>query len=170
MKSTVSKEREEDDDASDILTIPPSPEDLVIVSNCVPPVTLISVTEASTSGTESVEIDLKWTSEIDSFPLEAMMREEDSAVIPETPMKRRDVRESSEEEEANVPEATLTVSVSIWHSGELIVRASAVKSIVEDNEVPLRIIDFVRVAAIRSVLNVPVCSSTEFVTAVLTRV
>ena len=48
-----------------------------------------------------------------SFPLEAMMRELERAVMPGTPVKRRVVRESSEEEETKVPESTFTVIVSI---------------------------------------------------------
>ena len=41
------------------------------------------------------------------------MREVESAVIPATPVKRRVVRESSEEDVMKVPELTFTVSVSI---------------------------------------------------------
>ena len=60
LNSTVSKEREgDDDDEREIVTIPPVPDALVIVSNCVFPLMLISViSDASNSATESVEIDL----------------------------------------------------------------------------------------------------------------
>ena len=58
MKSTVSNEREEEAAERDIFTMPPSPDALVIVSNFVFWLMLISVTEACRRATESVESDL----------------------------------------------------------------------------------------------------------------
>ena len=114
VNSTALKESEEEDEAREIFTIPPVPEALLIVSNCVPSAMLMSViSDASSSATESVESDLNWTSERVSFPLDVMMREVERAVMPETPVKRRVVRESSAEEETKVPESTVTVSVVI---------------------------------------------------------
>ena len=58
MKSTALMERDEEDD-KEIFTIPPVPEALLIVSNCVPSAMLMSViSDASRSGTEFVEIEV----------------------------------------------------------------------------------------------------------------
>ena len=59
LNSTVLNEREGEEYCRAICTIPPSPEALVIVSNCVFPLMLMSeISDASRSGTESVESDL----------------------------------------------------------------------------------------------------------------